>query len=454
MGRDTLRLFPDTKVYITCPGNSHTGGPELLHQLCSLLLQYGVNAMMLYTSGNFYNPVNPVLKKYHLPYVFSAEDTPHNVIVLYETIGSNYFDCTRLQKIFWWLSVDNYLERISDAILERKKFALDKPVPRFFYFQENEKDTEHWVQSEYARQFILINGVPEKNIYLVEDYLNQAFLSKALTVDLNKKENIVAFNPKKGLEITKKLIELDSNLGWRPIKNMTPEQVQQLLAKSKVYIDFGNHPGKDRIPREAAISGCVVITGKRGSAENDIDINIPAEFKFDETEEDFPKIIEKIYDTFQNFEVAFYKQKNYRKTILDDKERFEREVIDACNLKSINKVNSVAIWQGYSTKTYYLLKILLQNDFSLVPKFIVDDKISDDQPITGDFLEHHNNHNYFVINDTKNKQSYKIPFISAEDAKFLYLEGRIKKFALLMPDDTEIESLRQKINPAYEDILV
>ena len=133
---------------------------------------------------------------------------------------------------------------------------------------------------------------------------------------------------------------------------------------------------------------------------------------------------------------------------MDDKERFEREVIDACNLKSINKVNSVAIWQGYSTKTYYLLKILLQNDFSLVPKFIVDDKISDDQPITGDFLEHHNNHNYFVINDTKNKQSYKIPFISAEDAKFLYLEGRIKKFALLMPDDTEME-LRKILPQKY-----
>ena len=47
---------------------------------------------------------------------------------------------------------------------------------------------------------------------------------------------------------------------------MTPEQVVDLMSESKVYIDFGNHPGKDRIPREAVINGCCVITGVRGSA--------------------------------------------------------------------------------------------------------------------------------------------------------------------------------------------
>ena len=33
----------------------------------------------------------------------------------------------------------------------------------------------------------------------------------------------------------------------------------------QVYIDFGHHPGQDRLPREAVQCGCVVITGTRGS---------------------------------------------------------------------------------------------------------------------------------------------------------------------------------------------
>lgn len=55
------------------------------------------------------------------------------------------------------------------------------------------------------------------------------------------------------------------------------------MSKSKVYIDFGNHPGKDRIPREAAISGCIVITGKRGAAAFAEDVCIPETYKFDES---------------------------------------------------------------------------------------------------------------------------------------------------------------------------
>ena len=99
-------------------------------------------------------------------------------------------------------------------------------------------------------------------------------------------------------------IKLAPDIEWRPIEKMTPAQVQELLAQAKIYIDFGNHPGRDRIPREAAISGCVVITGKRGAAANDIDINIPAEFKFDEKITKPQEVIEKIRAVFENFPAA------------------------------------------------------------------------------------------------------------------------------------------------------
>ena len=36
------------KIFVVCPANAETGGPELLHQLCYTLCQLGYDALMLY----------------------------------------------------------------------------------------------------------------------------------------------------------------------------------------------------------------------------------------------------------------------------------------------------------------------------------------------------------------------------------------------------------------------
>jgi len=46
-----------------------------------------------------------------------------------------------------------------------------------------------------------------------------------------------------------------------------------------MYIDFGTHPGKDRIPREAALRNCIVLTNRNGAADNNVDVPIPNEYK-------------------------------------------------------------------------------------------------------------------------------------------------------------------------------
>ena len=374
-----MRLYPDTKIYILCPANIHSGGPELCHQLCSQLIQFGINAFMLYTpinsDFNSADPVHDLYKKYHLPYVFGVEDSEHNVLILPETSGGKIYLFKKIQRVFWWLSVDNYIKNISQAIGGRVSNALSEPMPKFFYFDKADVDIDHWVQSEYARQFIKLNGVPENKIYVVEDYLRQDFLRNAAQMDLSRKENFVAYNPKKGFEITQQLINLAPDISWRPIINMTPAQVQELLAAAKVYIDFGEHPGKDRIPREAAVSGCVVITGRRGSASNDIDINIPAEFKFDERTADPRHVIEKIRAVFKNFSAAHEKQADYRARILDDKNRFAAEVADAVNVKNLPTNFPTLIAQGFTPQGYIVASFLAQNQTQFEPVFITDDNL-------------------------------------------------------------------------------
>lgn len=44
--------------------------------------------------------------------------------------------------------------------------------------------------------------------------------------------------------------------------------------------------------------------------------------------------------------------------------------------------------------------------------------------------------------------------IPAPEAKFLYLEGRLTKFALLDATDEEIQTITEMFNPAQEDFLL
>lgn len=105
----------------------------------------------------------------------------------------------------------------------------------------------------------------------------------------------VVYNPIKGMHFTDEIVRrANSNqrkggITFTPIgkgpggrERMTGEEVAALLRRAKVYIDFGPHPGMDRLPREAALAGCIIVTNRRGAAGNETDVPIPSRFKFGE----------------------------------------------------------------------------------------------------------------------------------------------------------------------------
>ena len=69
-----------------------------------------------------------------------------------------------------------------------------------------------------------------------------------------------------------------------------------------IYIDFGHHPDKERLPREAAIHGCIVITGLCGSAANSQDVPLPNYLKLNIHDlnflETFKKLVVSIFENF------------------------------------------------------------------------------------------------------------------------------------------------------------
>ena len=97
--------------------------------------------------------------------------------------------------------------------------------------------------------------------------------------------------PARGKWFTQWLRRWAPDLAWQEITGFTPAEVKALFQTSKLYVDFGSHPGKDRMPREAATHGCCIITGRRGSAGNAFDVPIPARYKFRDLRLNVPKIV-------------------------------------------------------------------------------------------------------------------------------------------------------------------
>lgn len=134
------------------------------------------------------------------------------------------------------------------------------------------------------------------------------------------------FNPSKGLEIVLQLQKVVTEIEWIPIINLGPEELMVLMQTAKVYVDFGNHPGKDRIPREAAVNGCCVITNKMGSAAYTEDVPIPEKYKFDDPVEDALAIKQLILDICEHYEEHQKEFDSYRERIHGERKQFAKEV--------------------------------------------------------------------------------------------------------------------------------
>ena len=412
-----------------------------MHQLGSQLMARGIKVKMVYLPDDgkqYVNPVEKEYEKYHLEWTQEISDEPQNALIVYETFTAGLYWGSNIQKVLWWLSVDNYFVALRRYFnnLQMQEITTN-PLHRLFAFDKRDK-VIHWCQSKYARQFVLCNGVPEEWIFMVEDYLSPGFLSGEM--DLSQKENIVAFNPRKGWENTKKLIEKRPDIEWRPIENMTPAQVKELLLQAKVYIDFGNHPGKDRIPREAAMAGCVVITGRQGAAANAYDIKIPDDFKIFDT--DVSGILAKIDEVFTDFISAYKRQNSYRVDISEDFSRFNAQLNAALNIKREKSPIWSAVVNDRSGDGLQIADALRELRAEYVLSYVIDEDFIE----RGEVTKKHNL-SYIPLANSK------IEVINHADADFLYGEGRIKKiFASAQNDLKELQAQFPHIQK--EDILL
>ncbi|WP_165707384.1 hypothetical protein [Pectobacterium polaris] len=312
----------EKKVFICCPGDIVTGGPELLHQLASTLQNLGVDSYMLYTpfEKKFTTPIQ--YQKYNTKVIdFEKEKVKGNIIIIPETLTHLINKFQDSEVFIWWLSIDNYFDGLLPTNFKNKRKHLTRVFKKKRASLYSLSKKGNITQSEHARLFLEKYKIKS---FMISDYLNNTHTEEK---QRTRKENIIVYNPKKGYKITSKLIEKYHELKFIPIENMTPEEVSTLMKRSKIYIDFGTHPGKDRLPREAAIAGCCIITGRQGSAGNNTDVPIPKKYKLSDDPDDKDLLfINLVHDIFENFENNYDSFSQYREIISNEENVFKQQV--------------------------------------------------------------------------------------------------------------------------------
>lgn len=249
-----------------CPANYVTGGIEALHQLVDAL-------------GNFestksyicYLPENEALAKSteydeYVTSEISFSSIPRNAVVIIPEIWAELADSIENYKILWWLSYDNF---------DRQKEVF---LPKFNF---------HICQSDYAQFEIRErHGIDS---LIVSDYINLSFHSETCESINRQQEFDISTNPAKGIEMIEAFQNICGDLSVLQIRSSNRSDLQCLMLKSKMYIDFGHFPGKDRMAREAASLGIPVLLNRQGAAANATDFPLNEWYKFTTVEEAYNK---------------------------------------------------------------------------------------------------------------------------------------------------------------------
>lgn len=300
-------MIINKKTIIVCP-YFETGGPEALHQLCDTINNKGGDAYIWYY-GEYHDSPHPAYAHYNVKLTTKLIDEAEYNIVFPEIEGKRIHGIKKAQIYFWWLSANHKSLINNDFEYHGNSFQNPNII--------------HLYQSYWALYNLWNKGAAK---YLpLFDYINENYINCSLNIDSQLKEDIVCFNPQKGFEYTSQIINLLPNIKFVPLINMSREQVIDTLKKSKIYIDFGYHPGKDRFPREAALMNNVVITGFIGSAMfyNDIPID-PSKYKF--SLDQLQLAADRIKSCLENYSNDIIDFNPYKTIILNQKEEFINQV--------------------------------------------------------------------------------------------------------------------------------
>ena len=292
------------EVLEACPANAATGGVEAIHQFISILnKQPGIHARVWYWDAFGGDPCPDEYKKYGCEYVTRLPEE-YDVLIFPEIWAACVGDYPRGIRCIHWLGIDAY--------------PIRTPREKLGSFLDDESIV-HIAQSEYAKDFLTKLGV--KRIYKCTDTLNEDFYEE---YEEEERSDTVLYNPVKATDFQRRLMAECSDITFKPIQGMTRADVIYALRHAKLYLDFGEFPGRERIPREAGLCGCCLVTSKIGSAAYDGDF--AHGYKFESKDGHIWAIKKTIHDILDYYEEYAEDFARFRKQLYDDRENVPEQV--------------------------------------------------------------------------------------------------------------------------------
>ena len=295
-------------VILLCPSGLATGGTEGIHNLACHLNKVGAEAKILYV-GKGDNPQPKEYKKYGVEYITEFPVGFKGTVVFPEVWGNQVLDpkCGDCKVAINWQGVDVY----------------DWHVPekdRGMYLRRG--DVIHIANSDYAVNHLTKLGLKPVKI---ADCLNDEFYD-VLSEDTMRRD-AVCYNPieAKMTSFQREVMARCTNelgIKFKMVEGLDRQGVINLFKHSKLYIDFGVFSGRERLPREAVMCGCCIITSTKGTAGYFNDNSILDKYKID----DVTQAMQMIKYVLKNFKQCKPEFDLYRDKLKREKEHYIEDV--------------------------------------------------------------------------------------------------------------------------------
>lgn len=316
------------RILIVCPV-SVTGGPENLCQLFSELKENGFEAYFLwvnspilkkYKEGNWYIcgndlDITPSIykQKYHIKHLDHDLILDKSTLIIVPEIWCDFLPFFELAtKMIAWLSI-GFIHVVNRSetcriLIEQKKMYL--------------MDCYHLAQAPWIEKTLLEWGATS---YLLGDYISNEYSSVRKE---NKIDFSIAYFPRKGGSLAQKFIEKNEDYNYIRLENLSVDEMIIALDRSKIYIDFGFFPGRDRVPREALLRDCVIFIHNIGCAADYDSFPIDNYFRFSDQDVIDGTLSKKIEETFVNYEKMQSMQSSMQKSVAGELSLFKERVKD------------------------------------------------------------------------------------------------------------------------------
>ena len=268
------------KIQVVCQRRLVSGGAESLHNLVFQLRGIGLRADLVYFPEVSVDEAH--VSKYFGDYRLSPtrlNDSSGTTIIFPETLCMEALKLKHAQAAIWWLSVDNFLRSKHGKFWDKwRYFKSAIRGERPFGGAAELRGLRHFSKCRYDEVFLGKHGITFERITgpISTRYIEA---SRCLDVMLGQKKDLILYSP----ETPKSIVALVRNklpkVSLVEMRGYSSDEMISLYCQAKVFMDFGNHPGQERMPREAVLMGCCVITGMKGAAVYDEDLPLGMKYK-------------------------------------------------------------------------------------------------------------------------------------------------------------------------------